>query len=346
MDVLEVDGSFGEGGGQILRTAIAFSLILGRPVHVTKIRAGREVPGLRPQHAASLRILRDISGGALEGGEIGSTEVRFFPRQVESNTMKLDLKTAASMTLLLQAVVPAASLSGSRLELELIGGTDVPWSPTMDYFQSVTSPALKMLGIVSRLDILKRGYYPRGGGHVRTTIEPCSEVLALNLTTAGKPADPQIVSRCGRLPRHVAERQAKEAGRILQTRGLQPASVSVFEEQSDSPGSSILVSSTGEHCFLGSDSLGELGKSSELVGREAAQGFLREADASPCVDSHLADALAPLLALAKSESRLLVSFVTEHLKTSLYVAKLFTGCEFSVVREGSAWLITITPSKA
>ncbi len=345
MDVLEIDGSFGEGGGQILRTAIAFSLILGRSVHVAKIRAGREVPGLRPQHVASLRILREISGGALDGGVIGSTEVRFYPRQVESNTMRVDLKTAASITLLLQAVVPAASLSGSRLELELIGGTDAPWSPTMDYFQSVTSPALKMLGIDSRSEVLKRGYYPRGGGHVRTTIEPCSEVSALNLTSPRRTPDPQIVSRCGGLPRHVAERQAQEARRILQARGMESASVSVFEERSDSPGSSILVSSIGEQCFLGSDSLGERGKSSELVGREAAQGFLREADASPCVDSHLADALAPLLALAKSESRLLVSFVTEHLKTSLYVAKLFTDCEFNIVRERSAWLLRIAPSK-
>jgi RNA 3'-phosphate cyclase len=345
MDTLEVDGSFGEGGGQILRSAVAFSIILGRPIHVTNVRAGRELPGLRPQHAASLRILRDISGSTLEGGEIGSTEVRFYPKQVESAEMKVDLKTAASLTLLLQAVVPAASLSGSRLQLDLVGGTDVPWSPTMDYFQTVTSPALKLLGIESKVEVLRRGYYPRGGGRVRARIEPCSVVRALNLTSAGRPPSPHIVSRFGRLPRHVADRQAQEARRILKTRGTEPASVSIFEEQSDSPGSSILVSSIGEQCFLGSDSIGARGKSSESVGRDAAQGFLREADGSACIDSHLADALAPLLALAKSESRILVSFVTEHLKTGLYVAKLFTDCEFNVVREKSAWLLTITPSK-
>jgi RNA 3'-phosphate cyclase len=242
MDTLEVDGSFGEGGGQILRSAVAFSMILGRPIHVTRIRAGREVPGLRPQHAASLRILRDISGSTLEGGEIGSTEVRFYPQKVESTTMKVDLKTAASISLLLQAVVPAASLSGSRLELELLGGTDVPWSPTMDYFQSVTLPALKMFGIESVVKVLKRGYYPRGGGHVKAIIQSCAEMHPLNLTSAGKQPNPIVVSRCGRLPWHVAERQAQEARRILQAGAIDPASVSILAEQSDSPGSAKLVS--------------------------------------------------------------------------------------------------------
>ncbi len=345
MEVLEVDGSFGEGGGQILRNAVTFSIVLQRPVHVSKIRAGRSVPGLRPQHAATLRILRDISGGTLEGGEIGSTEVRFYPRPVKSAGLQVDLKTAASIPLLLQAVIPAASLSGPGIELELRGGTDVPWSPTMDYFQAVTLPALRTLGIEATIDVLRRGYYPRGGGRAKVTIRPQRALSALNLTSPWSPSAVHIMSSCGHLPKHVAERQAEKARKILEARRITPASVSVAEEASDSPGSSIVMFSVGARHFIGSDSLGERGKPAELVGKEAAQRFLKELDASPALDSHIADSVAPLLALADSESKILVSSVTDHLKTSLHVAKLFTGCEVSFDAANSAWLVTITPPK-
>src|SRR3989442_11958203 len=119
MELLEIDGSFGEGGGQILRTAVAFSIILGRPVRVTKVRAGRNNPGLRPQHASALKILREVCGGRLEGGEVGSTTVTFYPGVVEASSMKVDMGTAASITLVLQAVVPATSPSGTSLEADL-----------------------------------------------------------------------------------------------------------------------------------------------------------------------------------------------------------------------------------
>src|SRR2546422_3997 len=302
MELLEIDGSYGEGGGQILRTAIAFSIILGRPVRVIKVRAGRNNPGLRPQHASVLKILREVCGGRLEGGEVGSTAITFYPGVVEASSMKVDMGTAASITLVLQAVVPATSLSGSSLELELVGGTDVPWSPTFDYFANVVIPALKLIGIGCRAEASKRGYYPKGGGAVKATVEPCKQVAPLELAERGSNPPASVVSRCGRLPAHVAERQSQAAQSYLHGQGIEVESASASQVVSDSPGSSILISTIGGDCLLGSDSIGARGKGAESVGREAARDFAASHKSGACVDVHLSDTLAPFLSLAKTDS--------------------------------------------
>jgi len=345
MELLEIDGSYGEGGGQILRTAVAFSIILGRPVRVTKVRAGRNNPGLRPQHASSLKILREVCGGRLEGGEVGSTAITFYPGVVEASSMKLDMGTAASITLVLQAVVPAASLSGSSLELELVGGTDVPWSPTFDYFASVVVPALKLTGVVCRAEASKRGYYPKGGGAVKATVEPCRRIAALELVARGSDPPASIVSRCGRLPAHVAERQSQAAQSHLRGQGIELEGASSLQVVSDSPGSSILISTTRADCLLGSDSLGALGKSAESVGQEAAKEFAAAYQSGACFDVHLSDTIAPFLSLAATDSRILLPRVSEHLKTSLHVASLFTGCSYDFASQDRAWLASIRPAK-
>jgi len=345
MELLEIDGSHGEGGGQILRAAVAFSIILGRPVRVTKVRAGRSNPGLRPQHASALKILREVCGGRLEGGEVGSSAITFHPGVVEASTMKVDLATAASITLVLQAVVPASSLSGSSLDLELVGGTDVPWSPTFDYFASVVVPAFKMIGIGCRAEASKRGYYPKGGGAVKATVEPCRRVAPLELAERGSNPPASVVSRCGRLPAHVAERQAQAAQSYLRGQGIEVESATASQVVSDSPGSSVLISTTRADCLLGSDSIGALGKSAESVGLGAAKEFAAAYKSGACLDVHLSDTIAPFLSLAGTDSRILLPRVSEHLKTSLHVASLFTGCSYDFASQGKGWAASIRPAK-
>src|SRR3989475_10206359 len=235
MELIEIDGSYGEGGGQILRTAVAFSIILGRPVRVTKVRAGRNNPGLRPQHASVLKILGELCGGRLEGGEFGSTAIAFYPGVVEASSMKVDMGTAASITLVLQAVVPATSLSGSSLELELVGGTDVPWSPTFDYFANVVHKAFWDFGIRFEVTASRRGYYPRGGGRVKTVIEPCVSLKPVVLVARPSADVVRIRSRCGRLPVHVAVRQLDAASNFLEKSGIAVKERVHSEEQADSP---------------------------------------------------------------------------------------------------------------
>jgi len=215
-----------------------------------------------------------------------------------------------------------------------VGGTDVPWSPTFDYFTNVVLPALKLIGVRCRAEASKRGYYPKGGGAVKASVEPCEEVAPLRLAERGSnpPASVVVVSRCGRLPAQVAERQSHAAKSYLRGQGIEVESASASQVLADSPGSSVLISTTRADCLLGSDSIGALGKSAESVGREAAKEFA-------------SDTIAPFLSLAATDSRILLPHVSEHLKTSLHVASLFTGCSYDFASQGKAWAASIRPAK-
>ncbi len=348
---MEVDGSFGEGGGQILRTAVCFSMVLGVPIHVTKIRAGRRIPGLRPQHSATIKILGEICSAVVEGSDVGSTELRFSPGIVETSHASFDLGTAASIPLVLQAVIPAVSLMGNSYDLDLIGGTDVPWSPTSDYLDKVIAPAMKAIGIGFSFQIERRGYYPNGGGKARVHVDPCERVEPMHLilergTEGAEAKGVHLISRCGKLPVSVAERQAEAAAAALRARGVEVIREEVSLEDSVSPGSSILVSQVGDGCYLGGDSIGARGKPAELVGREASQSFLASFVSGARADAHLADMLGPVLCLSDSPSALLIPFITEHLKTSLHVANLFISANHEFERRGEAALLSISPGRA
>jgi len=346
--VVEVDGSFGEGGGQSLRTAVCFSIALGVPIHVTRIRAGRKVPGLRPQHSATIKILGEICSAEVDGAEVGSTELRFSPGEVKSAHGSFDLGTAASIPLVLQAVVPALSLAEASYDLELVGGTDVPWAPTSDYLDRVVSPAMGAAGIRFSFLVGRRGYYPNGGGKATVHIDPCERVEPFSLGSTRGPGDSgsgnvSLVSRCGRLPVGVAERQARAAISTLRSRGVEVAEKVVSLEDSYSPGSSTLVSISGDGCYIGGDAIGARGRPAETVGREASERFLDGFSTRARVDAHLADMLAPVLSLSKSPSSLMIPYVTEHLKTSLHVAAQFTSATHTIEDRGGAALLTISP---
>ena len=342
METVQVDGAEGEGGGQILRTAVAFAVIKGRPVHVVKIRAGRPEPGLKRQHLSALEVLAKVFDGNLEGAREGSTEITFTPGKARTRSLSLNMGTAASITLLLQAVVPAVSLTGERLGLELVGGTDVPWSPTFDYFERVVRSAFKSIGLTFEVRADRRGYYPRGGGKVTANIAPCHYVSPMGLAGRGA-ADADVVSRCGGLPMHVAERQLTSASRILQGAGLKINGLDAVDAPSDSPGSSILVSHVGGGTFLGADAIGARGKPAEEVGAEAATKFAREAATGAQLDSNLGDMLIPLLSLSPEPSTIAVPAVTPHLMSGLGLAEKFTGCAWKASKADSAFVVRIEP---
>jgi RNA 3'-phosphate cyclase len=343
MDFVEVDGSEGEGGGQILRSALSFAAILRRPVRVTKVRAGREVPGLKRQHVSAVKVLAQVFGGDLTGATEGSSTVTFVPGAPRLNSLSLDMGTAASITLVLQAVVPAVALSGHRLSLDLVGGTDVPWSPTLDYYHLVARGAYAAAGISFGLEPKRRGYYPRGGGRVTATIDPCDRVVPMDFTDQKKVSDVFILSRCGNLPRHVADRQLSAASDYVQRSGLGVAGSEVGVEEADSPGSSVLCYAAGHGVFLGGDSIGARGRRAEEVGADAARRFLAAAGPGASMDSNLADMIVPLLSLAEEPSKVRVPFVTDHLKSGLHLASLFTSCSWSVEPSAGAPVVTVNP---
>src|SRR5947209_10299491 len=165
--MIEVDGSFGEGGGQVLRTAVALAAVLSKDIHVFNIRAGRAEPGLRPQHMTGVKAAAELCSSELEGLRVGSTEFTFKPGKLRAGTFRFDVGTAGSVTLVLQTLMPIMAFAPGAVQLEITGGTDVKWSPPIDYLRLVTLPILKKIGYQCDLELIRRGHYPKGGGLVR-----------------------------------------------------------------------------------------------------------------------------------------------------------------------------------
>lgn len=341
MDFIRIDGAYGEGGGQILRTSVALSAITNKAIEVFNIRAKREESGLRPQHVTAIKAVASLCNADVENLSIGSSMIRFVPKEMHAGSMKMDVGTAGSITMILQAVIPAVSLAGERADLELIGGTDVRWSPTFDYMRYVVRAAYKILGINFDVSVLKRGYYPAGGGIVKVSIEPCSKLNVMDMVSAPK-VEPKMISVCSMLPKHVAERQIASALAKLQKENVKCNSYSASLEQSYSPGSSILIYSTSDYGpFIGGDSIGERGKPAEQVGAEATDKFLEAYLSNAPIDPHLADMLVLPLSLADGRSKFVVNRASQHLSTNLYIASKIVNCSYDISKSNGNYIVTI-----
>lgn len=333
--MITVDGSMMEGGGQLLRMATSYSAILREPFMIHSIRAGRSQPGLRPQHLMTLRAAAELTEAELRGAELGSTTVTFKPKNIRGGRYRFDIGTAGSVTLLLQCLAPIAAYADRRVELHITGGTAVRWSPPTPFLENIVWRAFDTMGLRCSLEVRRHGFYPKGGGEVTASVEP-TETLKPFLPKHEPVGTVYSVSICGRLPRHVAERQAASATETLNQSGLKSrVSVSHLDgtEAPYSPGSLICL--WADHMFMGSDSLGERGKSAEKVGHEAAASLVEQVRTGAAVDLHTSDHMILPCSLAEGESRFSTSRLTLHTLTAVELAKMFTGAEFSVSgREG------------
>jgi RNA 3'-terminal phosphate cyclase (ATP) len=341
-DFVKIDGSQGEGGGQILRTAVSLSAITGKPVQVTNIRAKRPNPGLRPQHMTGIRIIADLFHAKSENLKVGAQWVRFSPSdRFEGGSVKIDIGTAGSIPLILMTLVPAVSLSNNSLQIEVTGGTDVKASPTIDYVKHVIAKSYLSIGLKFLVDVLKRGYYPKGGGLVQSTINACKRPGTIELLDT-RYVEPKIISVCGQLPVNVAKRQISSALIALEKKDVRCSNYTASIETSFSPGSSILVYSVSDFgLYVGGDSIGELGKRAEAIGTEAAQRFLESTLARAMVDPFLADMLVLPLALCKGRSRYRIARVTQHLLTNLHVASEIVGCKYNIEQRRGSYVVII-----
>lgn len=335
--MIEVDGSFGEGGGQILRTTLAMAAVLGKEVRVFNIRAGRGEPGLRPQHLTSARAISEISSASSKGLDVGSTEFVFRPGTLKSGHFRFDVGTAGSITLVLQTLMLVFPFLPGRVEVEITGGTDVKWSPPVDYLRLVTLPTLSEMGYQGTLQVVLRGHYPRGGGLARfvTTASPLLRPLAKH--EGGDVENITGISHSVRLPKHVAERQASAASRVLLENGLPTPEIIVDASETPSalgPGSGIVLCAyTRRGAVLGADSLGERGRSAEEVGSAAGMTLVEELESKALLDRHMGDMIVPYAALAEGSSEISVSRVTQHTITNLKVAELVAGVSFNLAGE-------------
>ncbi len=356
MHLIQIDGSFSEGGGQILRTALGLSALTNQPFEIVNIRKNRPKPGLRPQHLSCVKAVAELCNGSFEGAEVSSSAVKFYPRSIKGRTLSVDIGTAGSVTLLLQSFLVPAVFCDKKFRIKVAGGTDVPFSPPADYFAGVLLPHLRKFCESIELNVERRGFFPAGGGKVELSIKPkfplsqygsFSEFLKelrnaataeISLERRGKLLQVRgsSIASVDLQKGEVAERQAKAAKTALAKLNV-PVSISSSYSESLSTGSAITlwsVFSDGDEVsqinpvILGGSCLGERGKRAEDVGMEAAFRLLNEVSSKAPVDRHLADQMIPFLALACGSMN--VSELTPHCLTNIYSVEKFLGKCFSV----------------
>lgn len=351
--MIKLDGSYLEGGGQILRTALALSVLTQKPFTVDKIRANRSEPGLKQQHLIGVRAIRDLCDGVVEGAQIGSPQITFYPRKIGKGVeMTLDIETAGSITLLLQTLLLPCMFSGKRFQLTLKGGTDVSWSPQYDYFANVVFPQFLRYG-AGTVSLKKRGYYPKGQGEVFLDVKKkiLFENIVSGVASSFSAVRPLMLLERGTLVKiagvshasadlaeaRVAERQVQAATAHL-LKWKVPVEIVSSYGNTASTGSGITLwaiftgnssdADTIDPIRLGSDVLGEKNKRAEVVGEECALQLSAALSCGAPVDKHLADQLIPLLGIVGGE--IAVEEITNHTLTNMYVVEQFLGVKFVV----------------
>lgn len=332
----------------MLRTSSALSALLNKPVKIYKIRAKRSEPGLKAQHATAINALARITQANVTGVKVGSSTITFHPDRPQGGSFKFDIGTAGSISLVLQTLMPCAAFAQSPTELEIRGGTDVAWSPPIDYITNVTLPILRRMGYRSEIELVRRGHYPRGGGLVRAIIEPIKKLSPLNLTERGEILRIKGISHAVRLPQHVAQRQADSAENRLKKAGFKDVEIKLewYEKGKDphmGPGSGIVLwAETGSRSVIGGDALGERGKPAEKVGEEAAGKLLKEIGRDAPIDYHLGDMLIPYLAVAEGRSEIKVTELTLHTLSNIAVTEKILNIKFNVEgREKESGIVRI-----
>jgi len=331
--LIEIDGSYGEGGGQILRTSLALSAILRKPFTIHHIRSKRKNPGLQAQHLEAVAALARISEAETEGVMFGSQKITFLPKKLLAGDYQFEVRTAGSVTLLLQAIFLPLCLAQGTSRLTLVGGTHVPWSPPFHYFSQVLLPMLKSMGVSADPMIEKWGFYPKGGGEIRLKINPVHELKPISLIDRGSLKKIRGLSAVSNLPRHVADRQKERVlKRIQRELKIDPEITIQYDAPSNGQGSFLFLSAEYEKTVAGFSSLGARGKPAEKVADEAVDDLKDYIESEGCIDSHLADQLIPSMALAKGNPSFTTTRITEHLLTNLWVVKHFL--EVKVQRSG------------
>lgn len=341
--MLNLDASHGEGGGQILRTALSVAVLCRRPVTLTRIRAGRPKPGLQPQHLTVVRALATISDAQVEGDRLDSTELRFIPRALRGGNYRFDVgaikESAGAVSLVFQALLLPLTFADAPSRLTLLGGTHVPWSPPVHYLTEVFLPALGEIGVTAHVVLRRWGWYPAGGGEIEATITPGGKLDGLALQA---PADFGLISGLSavcQLPRSIAERQCQRALDRLSVAGMR-AEIAVKEDTTArSPGTLLFLSVRGRAGF---SALGRRGVPAERVADEAVDAFLAFQASRAAVDDRWADQLVPFLALAQRDSSLTCPTVSPHLRTVAWVVQQFlpAGIELD---EGHPARVSIRP---
>lgn len=354
-DKLWIDGAHGEGGGQILRTALSLSTITGRPLCIEHLRALRRNPGLAAQHLTAVRSAAALCGAKLEGDTLGSTSLTFTPeRPVTAGNYLFDVGlarkggSAGAIMLVLQTVLLPLAFADRDSAIELHGGTHMVWSPSFDYVRDVWLPALARLGINASMELAAWGFYPIGKGKVRVRIQGLgregAKLKPLQLCERG--ALTRIVGRAvaGNLPAHIPQRMAERARCLLAGLGaelrIEPLCV-----HAACPGAGLFLTAEYANLTCGFGAIGEIGKPAEQVAEEAAGELLVHHACGAALDRHLSDQILLPLCFANGPSRFSTAAITRHLETNAWVIECFGLARVETERTASGTgQVTVTPS--
>ena len=321
MEFLKIDGSFGEGGGQIVRTALTLSCITRKAIILENIRQNRKNPGLKPQHLTAIKILQKICNADVEGAKIGATSFKFIPKEIKEVSIREDTGTAGSISLILQVLIPICVVCEKKLELFIRGGTDVLWSPTFDYTQYVLGEAYSRMGINFSIKLIKRGYYPKGGGEVKIEIRP-SKIRSISLTTRHT-KKLKLFCSFSKLPLELIQEKTEIIKSKLVEKKFDVENIIRKEDAVDS-GVSLLIISVDENSIIGIDSL------FDKKTNEFSLDVNKITENNLGVDENLADMLVLPSSLSNDLTIFTVPKISKHLETNLYVTSKFTGCKYGI----------------
>lgn len=327
--MINIDGAHGEGGGQILRTALAMSAITGQALHIRNIRGRRPKPGLMAQHLQALEAIAAVTHARVQGGQLGSRELTFEPGPLDGGNYRFDIRTAGAVTLVAQTLVIPLSFAATASHVTISGGTHVPWSPSFHYFSWHWLRFLDRSGFRIRAKLERIGFYPRGGGRISVDVDPVATLSPLSLTARGRLRRIRGISLVGSLDLSIAERQQQQAlGRL---KGLcDDVHIELQRFTSYSPGTSLLLLGEFEHTQCCYGALGARGKRAERVADEAVDALEVFLESGAAVDEHLADQLIEPLSVVGGTSELHTSRITQHLLTNIDMVRLFLPVDITV----------------
>lgn len=342
--MIQIDGSAGEGGGQMLRSALTLAVLTGQPVHLHHIRARRSKPGLAAQHLKAVEAAAAVSAAVVQGAELGSTTLTFRPATIQAGDYFFDIGTAGATSLVLQTIFLPLSAAGAVSRVRLVGGTHVPWSPAFHYLQLQWLPFMRELGCDAGLGLEQAGFYPRGGGRMEITIQPTGARQPLQLVARGPLQRLWGISAVANLPRSIAERQRNQS--IQRLRGVRsPVEIELLDMPAQGQGTFLLLvaeCTLGRACYV---SLGERGKPAERVADEAADQLLLWLQRDGVIDQYLADQLLLPLVFAAGPSTLCTSEVTQHLLTNADIIRQFVPARIEIDGEpGEVGTVQIHPA--
>jgi RNA 3'-terminal phosphate cyclase (ATP) len=336
-----INGSYGEGGGQVLRTSLTLAALLGEPLRIENIRAQRRRPGLQAQHLTGVWAIAEICDAELEGADLGSLNLTFKPRlSPRAGEYFFDIAqarkggSAGATSLVFQTLLLPLALAPGQSILTIRGGTHVAWSPPFHYLKHVYLPTLARMGLEASVEVAKWGWYPIGGGEMITAIRGRrdSQFSSLDLVERGELKRLWGISAASNLPAHIGQRQKKRAEGYLRKRGFAPE-IEIVDAPSPGKGTVVFLVAEYEHTVAGFSSLGKRGKPAEKVAEDACREFVAYHQSGACLDKHLADQLILPLALASGPSVFTTCEITQHLLTNVWVVEQFLDVRFEIEGE-------------